>query len=140
MNVYGLHLASCLFLTGLIWVVQIVHYPCFRFVSAERFLEFNHFHQNAITYVVAPAMIFELVTGLVLLSQNLSDGRFWGLFVFMALIWLSTFFLSVPLHNKLVSNGLDLAVIDRLVLTNWPRTLLWTLRSILLIYLWESFK
>ena len=34
-------------------------------------------------------------------------------------------FLSVPCHNAL-SRGKDETVIRRLVITNWPRTFLWT--------------
>ncbi len=43
------------------------------------------------------------------------------------LIWLATFILSVPCHRQLQKSGKDLSTINRLVATNWIRTILWSL-------------
>lgn len=51
-------------------------------------------------------------------------------FIAVALIWLVTFFIQVPLHNKL-SEARDKEAISRLVSSNWIRTSLWSLKSIL---------
>lgn len=51
----------------------------------------------------------------------------------VALIWLSTFLIQVPIHQQL-AKGKDLGLIDRLVRTNWIRTILWTLKAC-----WMSF-
>jgi hypothetical protein len=128
-----LHVMATAFLTGLIWTVQVVHYPSFRYVSSERFLEFSQFHQSAITFVVGPVMVFELVSGfaLVAMSPIFRSPLFLISLVAIGLIWASTFFLSVPLHNRLLG-GHDLGLINQLVLTNWPRTVLWSLRSLAL--------
>jgi hypothetical protein len=57
----------------------------------------------------------------------------WATNLFMVvLIFLNTFFLNVPIHRKLLSRK-DIKLIDQLVMSNWPRTLLWTIRSIGLI-------
>lgn len=140
MLLMNLHLASCLFLTGLIWTVQMVHYPSFAFVAEAQFEKFNIFHQSAITYVVGPMMVFELLTGVMLWINQSQDWKFLALVSMVGLIWLSTFFLSVPLHTKLLNNGYNKEVIDQLVLTNWPRTILWSLRSVLLLYLLKGFN
>jgi hypothetical protein len=50
------------------------------------------------------------------------------------LIWLVTFFVSVPIHNELIT-GLRHELVSRLVATNWLRTITWTLRTILLAYM-----
>jgi hypothetical protein len=55
-------------------------------------------------------------------------------FYLVVLIWISTAFFSVPAHSKLES-GKDEHAIDRLVSTNWIRTVLWTLKSGLSFYL-----
>jgi hypothetical protein len=47
-------------LLSLIWIVQLVHYPSFQFIDANRFISFQHFHMQSITYVVAPLMFLEL--------------------------------------------------------------------------------
>jgi hypothetical protein len=44
------------------------------------------------------------------------------------ILWLVTFIFSVPLHNKLLQ-GKDHLHIQKLVRTNWIRTLLWWTRS-----------
>ena len=62
-----LHFVCCLFMTGLIFYVQIVHYPSFSFVSEKRFRDFHHFHVRRTSYVVMPVMLAELVTGALLL-------------------------------------------------------------------------
>ena len=119
-------LAACL--TGLIWTVQLVHYPSFDYVAEEMFSAFHAHHTGSITIVVLPLMLAELAAGAYAWWQS-GWARTPGLLLGMVvLIWASTFGLSVPLHETLGTAGKDSAVIDRLVRTNWPRTLLWTLR------------
>lgn len=124
---------SCFFMTGLIWLIQIVHYPSFLFVEPARFIEFETFHSKKISLIVIPIMLTELATALLLILHK-QEFVFIINLILLACIWLSTFFLSVPLHNKLMnsSNGtLDVGSIQKLILTNWPRTILWTIRSFL---------
>ena len=47
-------------------------------------------------------------------------------------IWLSTFLLQVPAHEKLILKK-DNQIIARLVKTNWIRTILWSLKLLVLI-------
>jgi hypothetical protein len=49
----------------------------------------------------------------------------------LAVVWASTGFLQIPLHQKL-TQGYDIATLDRLVLTNMWRTFAWTLRGLCL--------
>lgn len=53
-------------------------------------------------------------------------------------IFASTFFIQVPLHQKL-SVGKDSHLIYRLVRTNWMRTIAWTLKAILMILIFTGF-
>ncbi|MEM7647136.1 MAG: hypothetical protein AAF203_09520, partial [Pseudomonadota bacterium] len=130
-----LHVGACLFMTGVIWIVQWVHYPSFAFVSQEQFFAFNQFHQKAITHIVAPMMVFELFSGLYLAYSAQWSPVHLVLLALIGLIWASTFFLSVPLHSLLIEKGFDLDVIQKLVATNWPRTILWSVRSMILLFL-----
>jgi hypothetical protein len=128
-----LQVISCAFMVGLIWVIQILHYPMFCYVAKEQFAKFHEFHSKRITIIVLPLMLFELATAN-LLSFHLPQS--WPIMtnlLALILIWLSTFFISVPLH-KSISTSMNLKVIERLVLTNWIRTLLWSLRLVLLTY------
>lgn len=125
---------TCVSMTSLIWQIQVNHYPSFEYVDKERFTDFAHFHVRRITPIVAPLMIIELITSVLLLM--LSPKNPWYILntLGVAIIWFATQFLSIPCHNKLIM-GFDLQSIKKLVKTNWIRTILWTARSILLITL-----
>lgn len=129
--VFTINLASSLFLTGLIWMVQCVHYPIFHRLDQTKFTEHIHFHKGSISFLVVPVMSIELVTSAWLAWSAPSDITLHQAgFIAVALIWLVTFFIQVPLHNKL-SEARDKEAISRLVSSNWIRTSLWSLKSIL---------
>lgn len=127
-----IQLACCLLMTGLIWLVQLVHYPSFQFVHPQRFDEFHLHHTSRITLIVAPLMGLELLTAVLLVLQRGDTYVWWLNLLGVLLIWICTAFLSVPLHNQL-AGGYDYDKIQALVATNWPRTLIWTARS---VWLW----
>ncbi|MEO0474224.1 MAG: hypothetical protein AAF206_31745 [Bacteroidota bacterium] len=131
-----LHLLSTLMMTGVIWFVQIVHYPLFAEVGPDQFTQYEGLHVRWTGYIVGPLMLLELGSGLLLFLGMEGSNRWWigGAMVALGLIWLSTFFLQVPLHGQ-ISQGFDLAAIKRLVSTNWIRTILWSLRAGILLYL-----
>ena len=129
-----LHIFGTFFLTGLIWVIQLVHYPAFRFVEASQFISFEKLHTHRISLIVIPLMFTELLSGIYLVFSREAPLYLKYSFALVILIWASTFFLSVPLHTKL-SLGKNLDTINKLIATNWPRTVLWTLRSSIIIFL-----
>jgi hypothetical protein len=119
-------------LIGLIWVIQLVKYPAFHFVEEKRFFEYHQHHEKSITVIVLPLMLTELALSFWIVINN--D---WGIKTLFALlivlaIWLSTFLVQIPLHRKL-EKGKDENVINKLVKTNWARTILWTVKGILLL-------
>ncbi len=127
-----LHFSTCLLMSGLIWVVQFVHYPSFKYASSAKFKSFCEFHVKSISFIVMPLMIVELVTGAYLFISGPNFIHALN-FSFIILTWISTFILSMPLHQKLAKDY-DITTINNLVMTNWPRTLFWTGRSVLLFY------
>ena len=56
-------------LVGLIWTIQVVHYPSFSYVDNDHYIDFQHFHMRAITYIVMPLMLFELAFEIYRLSK-----------------------------------------------------------------------
>ncbi len=126
------------YLTGLIWTIQVVHYPSFAKFSPEDFLAFHHFHTSRITLIVALPMVLELSLAGVLLMNNPSAllGLWLNVFLFglVLLLWASTFFWAIPLHNRL-EQSFDAGIIEQLVGMNWLRTLAWTLRFGILAWL-----
>lgn len=131
MTLLLIHAAATLALVGLIWFVQVVHYPLFDLVSERRFDRFAAEHQRRTSWVVVPLMLTELGAALALLVSpppGMGRGLLWLGAILLALIWLSTAFLQVPLHRRL-SGGRDVSTIRRLVASNWLRTAAWSGRG-----------
>lgn len=130
--VFRLHLLLSLYMLGLIWFVQVVHYPLMGKVGRAVFVDYENAHTRLTSWVTAPPMLVELGTGLLLLYWYMGDWFWWGNAVGMGLIWASTFFIQVPLHAAL-SQQFDETQHRQLVHTNWIRTVVWTLRAVALI-------
>ena len=109
------NLISSSILLGLILIVHFVHYKSFYFISDKEFIDFHTFHTRSISYLVIPPLI------------NL---------ILVLSIWIVTFLLQVPCHNKL-SSGKSETTIKKLIDTNTIRVYLWLFKtiSILLIIL-----
>ena len=48
------------FLTGLIWTIQLVHYPSFGLVGKAEFVRFHQAHTTRMGYLVLAPMVVEL--------------------------------------------------------------------------------
>lgn len=127
------NVVSTLFMVGLIWMVQIVHYPLFNDVGSDNYAQYQQRHQSNITYVVAPVMLVELATSILLLVYPVAGLNKSLVYVGMGLVilvWLSTALIQVPCHEKLVK-GFDQSAYDRLVNSNWIRTVAWSGRGVI---------
>ncbi len=125
--------AATLVMVGVIWFVQIVHYPLMARVLAAEFAAYEREHQNRTTFVVAPTMLIEAVAaGVLLVVAPPGPGRILSAagIALLAVIWLSTFLVQVPLHTRL-AGGFDAGAHRKLVWSNWLRTLAWTGRGVL---------
>lgn len=131
-----LHAASTLAMAGLIWFVQLVHYPLFRFAASGDFPQFAASHQKRTTAIVLPLMTLELATALALTLRPPAGSKALALagLALLGLIWLSTALVQVPLHRKL-GRRFDSETARRLVATNWIRTAAWSLRSLVALRL-----
>lgn len=131
-----LQFGSTLFMTGVIWIIQVVHYPLFARVGRELFADYEKSHATLISFVVIPPMLAELGLAFLLLFFRPFQIPTWaaGLgFGLVLLIWLATFFLQLPQH-AILSTGFDETAHHLLVATNWIRTVAWTARSLLLFW------
>lgn len=127
-------LAAC-FMCGIIWFVQVVHYPLMVLVGAEGYTRYQLAHQRLTSLVVGPAMLLEAASGVGLLliaGVPHAPPRLESIVgvVLLVLVWASTFGVQVPLHERL-SRGFDARVHRRLVASNWLRTVLWSARALL---------
>ena len=129
---FFLNVISAFLLTGVIWTIQIVHYPSFHYIDKMSFTNFHHFHERRISIIVMPLMLIELTTSTALYINNMSSIVFALNLLIVVLIWCSTFFVQVPIHS-ILSEKKDKKLIEKLVNTNWIRTFLWSMRMLLII-------
>lgn len=126
------HLFATAAMVGLIWFVQVVHYPLFAAVGPDGFEHYAQMHQRRTSFVVGPLMAAEGGTAvwLALVPPN-GVARPWPLLGLAALgvVHASTATLQIPQHAAL-ARGYDSARVRRLVRTNWVRTLGWSIRGV----------
>ncbi len=114
-------------MTGVIWIIQVVHYPLFARVGAAGYPAYQAAHMRRITWVVGPVMLVELGTGVGWLVE-LGSGPAWVNLGLLGATWLSTALLQVPAHSLLLSK-FDETAQRKLVRSNWIRTVFWSGRS-----------
>jgi hypothetical protein len=125
------HLATTLVLTGMIWTVQLVHYPLMALVGIDRFPAYEAAHAPRMaSVVVLPWTIQGLTTAALLLAPpvGVPSPLICGAAIAAVIPVAVTVGASVPAHRRLAT-GFDAAAHRRLVATNWLRTLAWTAHS-----------
>ena len=112
-------------LVVLIWLVQVIIYPGMHGWDQDRFPDLHKNYTTRISFIVVPLMLGQAalalnqlitVPGSAAVVQALLIGAVWG----------ATIFISVPLHRKL-SEGYEVGTVNRLITTNWLRTIGWSL-------------
>ncbi len=121
------HLAATMAMAGVIWFVQVVHYPLFAAVGAAEFQAYERSHVTRTSMVLLPLMLAEATTAVLLLIRGVPLSGVGA--ALLALCWTVTFLVSVPCHRKL-ENGFDPQAHARLVNSNWMRTLAWSARAV----------
>lgn len=121
---------------GVIWLIQLVHYPLMTHVT-QGFAAFHAAHASRITWIVGPLMGLELVSALLLMAHRPAGVPAWAVWTGLGLVaicWGATVLFSVPQHRRL-AGGMDSAALARLVGTNWIRTVAWTIRGLLQLWM-----
>ncbi len=133
--VFLAHVAATLFMVGLIWFVQVVHYPLFGSVGRSGFAEYSQAHSRLTGLVVGPPMLVEAGTAVALVIRT-PEGVPFSLpligLVLLAVVWLSTAFLQSPQHTVL-GRGFAADSHRFLVASNWVRTFCWTGRGLVVL-------
>jgi hypothetical protein len=127
------HAAATLYMTGVIWFVQIVHYPLFSRVGQAGFSAYEREHVRRTGRVVAGPMLVELASAAAV-AWIVGGLLAWIGMVLVGVIWMSTWLWQVPAHRRLEA-GFDAAAHQRLTRTNWVRTAAWTARSVIALAL-----
>lgn len=122
-------------MVGLTWFVQRVHYPLLALIGTDRARPVAIEHQRRTAQVVGLPMAVEGVTTLGLLVRTpdtVGMAWVWINAVLLAVALGSTVLLSVPLHARM-AEAPDATIGRRLVVTNWPRTVAWTVRGVICV-------
>ena len=128
-----IHIISTSIMVGVIWVIQLVHYPSFKYVNESDYIIFQKYHMSNISYIVFPVMFTELITALIILFFGEKSLFFVLSLICLFLIWVFTGVLFTKYH-RILKEGKDLMIIEKMIKANWIRSLLWTMRLIMIFF------
>ena len=131
-----LTLAFTLYMTGVIMSMQLLEYPLFALVGPKEFPRYHAFHNRSLPVLVLLPTLLALLSSILLLWIRPSSAPLWLAILVVvceAGIVASTAASQAPLHGKLDRDGFSAEVIATLVRTNWIRTALWIVSSLLLL-------
>ena len=118
------HLSDCsLFI--LIWIVQLTIYPSFQFMSAEQLIQWHAKYTKRMAWIAGPLILFQttIISIQIVLEIsiiNILSG------IIVGVTWILTYFVSIPLHRTISEDGGSLVELNKLVNTNWYRTICWS--------------
>ena len=138
--VFFLYVASSWAMFGIIWFAQIVHYPLFSKVGRDSFTEYQDANLKRTVFVVIPLQLLELFTALLLVWKvplGLLPVQVWTNLILIGITWISTATLQVPNHAKL-ARGFNPKTYTILVSSNWIRTVAWSLRGAIIIWMLQA--
>ncbi|MEJ1222427.1 hypothetical protein [Sediminicola sp. 1XM1-17] len=122
-------------LVVLIWMVQLVVYPSFKFFAIPDLVKWHHKYTTCIAYIVIPLMLGQLIISGIQVYRAQSLYTI-GSFIVVLSLWVITFSIFVPLHRKIESNSFFPEDLHQLEKRNWIRTMLWNLICVWSILEW----
>lgn len=130
-NIIKIIIDSLIFM--LILLVQIVIYPCFHSISDEFFSNWHFNYMKTISLVIGPLMIIQAI---IISYQCINVRDIISILSLLSVlvVWITTISISVPCHNILQASGYNTIIVDRLINTNWIRTISWLITLILSVF------
>ena len=122
------------YLLGVIIMTQFITYPTFLIIDKNSFNKYHRKYVNIISIIVAPAMVLE-ITSLIVLVYLSKDFLLVKSLILLLCIWLTTFIIMVPSHNILSIKN-DSKEIKKLININWVRTFLWSVKLIVMLFIY----
>ncbi len=133
-NFFLIQIITNSILIGILIITQIISYPSLSSIDKSYFEKYHKNYVNKISYVVIPFMLIELFS-LLYLTYYKSDLFMIKSLLILMTIWLFTFICIVPLHNSL-SNKRSVDNINSLINYNWFRTILWTIKLVIILFIY----
>ena len=135
-------LALTLYMSGMIWSMQVLEYPLFALVGPQEFPAYHQRHNPGLPIFVILPSVGALLSAAALIFTRPARLPLWTSIVIAALdlcVVLVTVAREAPLHGKLDREGYSATVSRQLVQGNWIRTILWTASAIILLVLTAQF-
>mgnify|MGYP001435815482 FL=1 len=137
-TLYFIQIVCNSYLVSLVFMTQFITYPTFLHIDKDKFSEYHRKYVNNISFIVAPVMLIELLT-LSLIAYFSSEFLIIKSLFLLLVIWLTTFFIMIPSHNR-ISKSFNKKEIKSLINYNWIRTILWSFKLLVIIFLfYEKF-
>ena len=133
-TLYFIQIVCNSYLVSLVFMTQFITYPTFLDIDKDKFSEYHRKYVNNISFIVAPVMLIELLT-LSLIAYFSSEFLIIKSLILLLVIWLTTFFIMIPSHNR-ISKSFNKKEIISLINYNWVRTILWSFKLLLIIFLY----
>jgi len=135
MAVFYFHFLLCIAVTGVVWFMQVVHYPLLTYTNPDKWTEFNEKRRMYTMMLTYPLMAFEALTGftLILLATQSPSYPYLAvsLGILLALL-IYTFMYLNPLLKKMTGPADEISH-KKFIKLHWVRTIGWSLRLLLLI-------
>jgi hypothetical protein len=109
----------------LIWAVQLVIYPSFKYYNTDNLIKWHRLYTLRVTYIVLPLMFTQLVITILNAWNHSNLISILSLFIVL-MLWLLTFLVFVPIHQKIDTANTTSSDLDHLVSKNSYRTFLWS--------------
>lgn len=116
----------------LIWMVQLIAYPSFKFFTGADLFPWHKKYVSRIAAIVIPLMFGQLICAALQLYQKQSFYEILSAFL-IAAVWVITFMTFVGLHDNVSNRKQVETSVSQLITKNWIRTFLWTLVFLLTI-------
>ena len=111
--------------TGAAFIESFVNYASWPLIGADEFIVYHRFiSPRVLALLVAPLLLGTVFTILMLWSRPAAIPAWavWTALAAQAVVWVSTATIQVPIQFQLSDQGLSIALIERLITTNfWLR-------------------
>lgn len=114
----------------LIWAVQLIIYPSFKYYGTENLVKWHRIYTMRVTYIVLPLMFTQLIITIINVWNQLNIISISSLTIVL-ILWLLTFIVFVPIHQKIDNETAVSNDLDELISKNQYRTFLWTVLFLL---------
>lgn len=108
-----------------LWLVQVIIYPSFTRISRDSILSWHKSYQTKVCIIMGPIMLLQIY-GITMDFINTMSPVSIIRFLLLLTCWALTIFISVPLHKKIERNNDLENSMNKLIQTNVPRTITWT--------------